>query len=73
MNLEYAKKTDEETIRQIISLKHENIDACGKFPIMIAIEMAKLKKWKFSLLDYSTSAESSGDKNAVVGYACIGF
>ena len=73
LNLAYAKKTDEETIKSILSLKYENLDACGKFPIMIAIEMAKAKGWKLKLLDYSTSADVSGDKNAVVGYAAIGF
>jgi len=73
LNLAYAQKIDKETIDNIINMKTEKLEACGKIPIMIAIEMAKLKGWRFKLLDYSTSAESSGDKNAVVGYAAIGF
>ena len=73
MNLRYAKKVDEETINNILNYKTENLEACGINPLKIIIELAKMKKWEFKLLDYSTSAEASGDESAVVGYACIGF
>ncbi len=73
LSLDYAEKTDKETISNILDFKTQNLEACGKMPLMIAIEMAKIKKWKFRLLDYSTSADATGDESAVVGYACIGF
>ena len=68
-----AEKIDYETIKRIISKNYENIDACGKYPLMIAIEMAKSKNWSFKLLKYSTSAEASNDESAVVGYASLAF
>ena len=68
-----AEKADYETIKKITSKNHEDIDACGKYPLMIAIEMAKIKNWQFKLLKYSTSAEAGGDESSVVGYASLIF
>lgn len=73
LNLSYAKDIDKETINAIINHEPQHLDACGKNPLKIIIEMAKIKKWEFKLLDYSTSAEESGDESAVVGYAAISF
>jgi AmmeMemoRadiSam system protein B len=73
LNFAYAQKVDKETINKIINYDSEKLEACGRNPLRIIIEMAKLKKWEFKLLDYSTSADASGDKGAVVGYAAIGF
>ena len=70
---EEAEKRDYETIRKIINLDYADIDACGKYPLMIAIEMAKLKNWQFKLLKYSTSADAGGDEAGVVGYASLIF
>jgi hypothetical protein len=73
LNFNYAQKVDKETINKILDYNPEKLDACGRNPLRIIIEMAKIKKWEFKLLDYSTSADASGDKGAVVGYAAIGF
>lgn len=73
LNFAYAQKLDKETINKIINYNSEKLEACGRNPLRIIIEMAKIKKWEFKLLDYSTSADASGDKGAVVGYAAIGF
>ena len=68
-----AEKTDKETIKSIMLKNYESLDACGKYPLMIAVEMAKIKNWNFKLLKYSTSADESGDENSVVGYASLIF
>jgi len=68
-----AEKRDYETIKKIINLDYADIDACGKYPLMIAIEMAKLKNWQLKLLKYSTSADAGGDEAGVVGYASLIF
>ncbi|MEM4337029.1 MAG: AmmeMemoRadiSam system protein B, partial [Candidatus Woesearchaeota archaeon] len=70
---EEATAKDKETIKKIINKDYEGIDACGIYPLMIIIEIAKLKNWSFKLLNYSTSAETNNDKTAVVGYASFLF
>jgi len=70
---EDAEKTDFDTIKKITALDYKDIDACGKYPLMIIIELAKIKNWKFKLLKYSSSAETSGDESSVVGYASFVF
>ncbi|MFH1545973.1 MAG: AmmeMemoRadiSam system protein B [Patescibacteria group bacterium] len=68
--LEIAQQKDSKTLGIITLLDFENageIDACGKIPILTAMQLAK----KIRLLDYSTSAEASGDSENVVGYASL--
>jgi AmmeMemoRadiSam system protein B len=48
-------------------------DACGKFPILILMHLAKMKGWKGTLLDYRNSGDTAGDKSQVVGYGCYAF
>lgn len=65
--LEYnqAIKTDKETIQNIMHGKNE-IDACGKYPILILNQIYKCKK---QLLKYTNSGEVTRDYSGVVGYA----
>ncbi len=68
--LEIAKQKDSKTLDIITSLDFKNteeIDACGKIPILTAMRLAK----RIKLLDYSTSAETSGDSENVVGYSSL--
>ena len=48
-------------------------EACGKVPILTLMEIARQKGWKAKLLDYRNSGDTSGNKDAVVGYAAIAF
>lgn len=70
-----AVKRDDETIRLIESMDlkgfMEKGDACGKMGILIAMELAKRKGWKFQLLYYANSGDTAGPKTGVVGYAAI--
>ncbi len=72
-----AKSIDKETIKSIENLDMKSLgnrgDACGKLPVMVLMELAKQEGWEPKLLDYSTSAEASGDESAVVGYAAFSF
>ena len=47
--------------------------ACGKDPILTVMHVARKKGWKAKLLDYRNSGDTSGNKQAVVGYAAIAF
>lgn len=75
---EIAYKKDRRTIKAILNretdyfLSRDNT-ACGMMGIMILMAMAQKEKWQSKLLNYDTSATTSGDKSAVVGYAAIGF
>ena len=71
-NEEKQKKIDDKTIKIIENLdfnKLDEIDACGKYPILIAMNMCKIKSWKIKLIEKGNSAEASKDKDNVVGYA----
>jgi hypothetical protein len=71
-----AIKQDKETIKIIENLDFENyekIDACGKFPLAILMQICKIKKWKPKLIEYKNSGDITGDKSQVVGYASFEF
>ena len=72
-----AKETDQKTIKAIMDLDVEEMDAigdaCGKTPILTLIEIAKKKKWTPRLLDYCNSGDTAGDPKRVVGYAAMVF
>lgn len=72
-SIEEAKKIDAKTIRSIINLKNNDIEACGSNPLKIMIEFCKLINTTPKLIDYTTSAEATGDVNKVVGYASFWF
>jgi len=74
---EVANERDKKTIDAISNLDTEalmrNGDACGKTPVSILIELAKMNKWKVNLANYSNSGDTAGDKSAVVGYVSMYF
>lgn len=76
--LEYnkAKIVDKETIKVIENLdisNFEKIDACGKFPLRIMMQLCKLKGWKPELIEYKNSGDVIKDKSKVVGYCSFYF
>jgi AmmeMemoRadiSam system protein B len=71
--LEIAKQKDIVSINSIQNNSSLNLDACGRNPLKIAYEFNRLHNTKPRLIDYSTSAEISGDTNNVVGYASFWF
>ena len=72
-DLESAKRTDSESIRGIETLDLSFVDACGINPLKVAVEYCRLAGTRPRLIDYSTSAETSGDPFSVVGYASFWF
>jgi len=74
---ETARKIDSTANEAVPSLDfkkfEEKGDACGKGAILVLMHLAKKMKWKGKLLDYRTSGDTAGDKNAVVGYGCYAF
>ncbi|WGI17312.1 MEMO1 family protein [Methanonatronarchaeum sp. AMET-Sl] len=77
-----AKKKDKKAIEKILNLdidgfyntvRKNNISICGYGPIAVAIEIARNQEVEGELLEYTTSAETTGDRNQVVGYAAINF
>ncbi len=76
LNYQDAISKDKRTINILKSLdleKWSNLDACGKFPLRVLMHLCKIKDWKPKLLEYKTSADVTGDKNRVVGYASLVF
>jgi MEMO1 family protein len=73
---EKAVKVDKRTIETIENLdikNFEKIDACGKFPLLISMNICKLKGWKPQLIEYKNSGDVIGNKGSVVGYASFWF
>ncbi|MCC7574620.1 AmmeMemoRadiSam system protein B [Candidatus Woesearchaeota archaeon] len=65
-----AKEVDNETINDILNLRDVNPEyACGANPLKIGNRIFKEINKKPRLLKYTTSAETSNNKNNVVGYA----
>jgi len=72
----YANIKDKETIRIIEKLDMKNsgkLDACGIYPLMVFMHLAKINNWKPQLIKYQTSADINKDKEKVVGYAIMKF
>jgi len=72
-DLESANRTDAESIRNIENLSLDQVDACGINPLKVAVEFCRLRGTRPHLIDYSTSAETSGNPFSVVGYASFWF
>ena len=68
-----AEKENKQTIKSIINLNQANLNACGRFPLAVAMELCRLNRWQPKLLHYTTSAEASGNTSRVVGYASLFF
>jgi AmmeMemoRadiSam system protein B/AmmeMemoRadiSam system protein A len=71
-----ARRLDTACVQAICDLdllRMADQEACGKGPILVLMHLARLKHWKPQLLDQSTSADASGDRTRVVGYAAIAF
>lgn len=72
-NYTTALKIDKNTISAIQDLDYRKAEsegeACGKIPILAAMDIAKNLGWKCRLLDYKNSGDAAGPKDSVVGYA----
>ena len=76
LDYDSAKARDNRTIKTIENLDLSNtdkIDACGIYPLLIFLQLAKLKGWKPKLLEYKNSADINNNKDKVVGYASFSF
>ena len=72
---EQAVATDEATLRQVLDLDpgitHEQ--ACGAGPMVGLLALARRRGWTPCLLDRTTSADTAGTPDRVVGYASVQF
>ncbi len=78
LDYDKAVKKDKNSIKNILNLNSEQLikeknDTCGIIPILTLIELAKQKNWTPTLLHYSNSGDTAGDKEHVVGYGAIAF
>lgn len=71
--LEVAKQKDAKTIENIEEVQENGVVACGINPLRIAFAFMHEHGFTPHLIDYSTSAEASGDTTSVVGYASFWF
>jgi AmmeMemoRadiSam system protein B/AmmeMemoRadiSam system protein A len=71
-----ANRRDKKCIKVIESLDTESMrrqEACGRFPIIILMHIARQKAWHPVLLDFRNSGDTAGDRSRVVGYASFAF
>ncbi len=48
-------------------------EACGRAPVVTAMDIARRRGWTAHLLDYRTSGDTAGGKREVVGYAAVAY
>jgi len=71
-----AVKKDKSTIHAIEFLEAGGLNensACGIFPLLVLIELCKIKRLKPELIEYKNSGDITGDKSSVVGYSSFVF
>lgn len=72
-----ACELDQATNQAIEALDCERLEregiACGKIPILIALEIARQYGWQCRLLHYCNSGDVNQDYESVVGYSSFGF
>jgi hypothetical protein len=71
-----ARRLDEGCLRAILDLDMGALfqaELCGKGPVAVAIQLARLRGWKPVRVAYQTSGDTAGDRDQVVGYAAIAF
>ena len=71
---EVARRLDERTARAVVGGQPEEIGpdaACGRWALLGLLEHVRRRGSKVRLLDLRTSADSSGDRRSVVGYAAF--
>jgi AmmeMemoRadiSam system protein B/AmmeMemoRadiSam system protein A len=76
-NIHKANRLDklcmDAVLNNNIEQLHKGCEACGKIGIEAMMLAAKALALKPHLLDYRTSADTSGDESSVVGYMSIAF
>jgi len=75
---ERARRQDADTLELIMDLRPQKLlqkenCACGKVPLAVLMTVATARQWKPILLHYSTSADTAGSSERVVGYAAVAF
>jgi len=60
-------------VKQDEKMLHQGCEACGKIGIEAMITASKKRALTPKVLDYRTSADTSGDKSSVVGYMSVAF
>jgi hypothetical protein len=73
-----ARKRDRETIGMILNLEPDKLArggnrACGLTPLRILLTLAEERQWHPEIIHASTSADTAGPDDSVVGYATIAF
>ncbi len=78
LTYDQAVRQDRATIESILRLdpallRTSENRACGKYPLMVLLNLARRHGWRPELLLYKNSGDITGDKSRVVGYASIAF
>ncbi len=73
-----ALAMDRDTVTAIMELNPSMLAgkanrACGLWPLLILMELAKRNQWQPVLLHYSNSGDTAGGRSRVVGYTTIAF
>jgi AmmeMemoRadiSam system protein B len=71
-----ARKLDTSFLQAVLDDDRRDVgrgEACGRAPVMTAMDIARRRGWTPRLLDYRTSGDTAGDKWQVVGYASLAY
>jgi AmmeMemoRadiSam system protein B len=71
-----AQRLDRSFLQAVLDGDRRDVgrgEACGRAPVVTAMEIARRKGWNPHLLDYRTSGDTAGDRWQVVGYAAVAY
>jgi len=71
-----ARKLDLSFVQAVVDGDRRDAargEACGRAPVIAAMDIARRKSWTPRLLDYRTSGDTAGDRWQVVGYASVAY
>jgi len=77
-----AVAKDDKTLRLIekmdvngfaAAVAKDDVELCGSSPVLILMEIAKLRGGRPRLIHYANSGDTMGDKSSVVGYGAVAF
>ena len=71
-----ARELDQALLGALLTEDQQSVstgEACGRAPIITAMDVAQHEGWQPHLLDYRSSGDTGGDKGQVVGYASVAY
>jgi len=68
---------DRSCVDRILALDVKGVaeaELCGKMPVLVLLQIARLRGWQAVMIDYKNSGDTTNNKNGrIVGYTAVAF